>query len=63
MVGLVLAVITRRGNVTVEHFRCRSLEISAERPMHVQLDGDSAGTAKVLRAEIDPLALVIRVPA
>jgi diacylglycerol kinase (ATP) len=56
------SVITRTRNPAVEHARCRSVEIRAERPLHVQLDGDTAGTAKVLRASVDPLALVIRVP-
>jgi diacylglycerol kinase family enzyme len=57
------AVITRRGHATVEHFRCRTIEVRAERPLHAQLDGDPAGTAQLLRASLDPLALVIRVPA
>jgi YegS/Rv2252/BmrU family lipid kinase len=56
------AVITRRGHATVEHFRCRTIEVRADRPLHAQLDGDPAGTARVLRAGVDPLALVIRVP-
>jgi diacylglycerol kinase (ATP) len=56
------AVIARRGHATVEHFRCRTIEIRAERPLHAQLDGDPAGTAQVLRATVDPLALLIRVP-
>jgi diacylglycerol kinase (ATP) len=56
------AVITRRAHPTVEHFQCRSIEVHAERPLHVQLDGDPAGTAQVMRASVDPLALLIRVP-
>jgi diacylglycerol kinase (ATP) len=56
-------VITRTKHSAVEHLRCRSVEITAERPLHVQLDGDTAGTAKVLRASVDPLALIVRVPA
>jgi diacylglycerol kinase family enzyme len=56
------AVITRRSHATVEHFRCRTIEIHAEKPLYAQLDGDPAGTAQVLKASVDPLALVIRVP-
>jgi diacylglycerol kinase (ATP) len=56
------AVITRRPHTTVEHFRCRSIEVRAERPLHAQLDGDPAGIAQYLKAGIDPLALKIRVP-
>jgi diacylglycerol kinase (ATP) len=56
------AVIARRDHSTLEHFRCRSIEVRAERPLHAQLDGDPAGTAQVMRVDVDPLALVIRVP-
>jgi diacylglycerol kinase family enzyme len=56
------AVITRRPHATVEHFQCRSIEVRAERPLHVHLDGDPAGTAQVLKVHVDPLALLIRVP-
>jgi diacylglycerol kinase family enzyme len=56
------AVITRRRHATVEHLRCRKIEIRAEKPLAAQLDGDPAGEAQLLRASVDPLALVIRVP-
>jgi YegS/Rv2252/BmrU family lipid kinase len=56
------AVITRRAHPTVEHFQCRSIEVRAERPLHVQLDGDPAGCAQVLKVHVDPLAVLIRVP-
>lgn len=46
----------------VQHFRCRTLEIRAEKPLAVQLDGDPAGDARVLRAGLDRLGLVIRTP-
>jgi len=58
--GAVVASVvgpSRRSGPVVEHFRCRTVEISAERPLHMQLDGDPAGTARVLRASLDPLAL------
>jgi diacylglycerol kinase family enzyme len=56
------AVITRRRHPTVEHLRCRSIEIRAERPLAAQLDGDPVGEAQVLHVSVDPLALTIRVP-
>ncbi len=59
---VVGAVLTRRDHATVEHFRCRTIEIHADRPMFAQLDGDPAGKAQTLRARVDPLALVVRVP-
>ncbi|GAB3269432.1 diacylglycerol/lipid kinase family protein [Kineosporia babensis] len=61
-VPVVGAVLTRRNHATVEHFRCKTVEIQADRPMFAQLDGDPAGKAQSLRARVDPLALVVRVP-
>jgi diacylglycerol kinase (ATP) len=60
--SLAGAVIARRNHSAVEHFQCRSIEIRTERPLPAQLDGDPAGTARVLRVHVDPLALLIRVP-
>jgi diacylglycerol kinase family enzyme len=62
--AVTAAVLTRsrRGHPVVEHFRCREIEIRAETPQQVQLDGDPTGEARVLRARLDPLALVVRVP-
>jgi diacylglycerol kinase family enzyme len=52
----------RRGHPLVERFRCRRVEIRAETPLHMQLDGDPAGQARVLRASVDPGALLVRAP-
>jgi diacylglycerol kinase (ATP) len=52
----------RRGHPLVERFRCRRVEIRAETPLHVQLDGDPTGRARVLRTSVDPGALLIRTP-
>ena len=62
--AVIAAVLTRsrRGHPVLEHFRCREIEIRAEMPQQVQLDGDPAGEARVLRARVDPLALAVRVP-
>jgi diacylglycerol kinase (ATP) len=62
--AVIGAVLTRsrRGHPVVEHFRCREIEIRAEAPNQVQLDGDPAGEARVLRARLEPLALSVRVP-
>jgi diacylglycerol kinase (ATP) len=46
----------------VQHYRCRVLEIRAEKPLAVQLDGDPAGDARVLRARLDHLDLAVRTP-
>jgi diacylglycerol kinase (ATP) len=61
--GAVIATVvgpSRRSRPVVELLRCRTVEITAERPLHMQLDGDPAGTARVLRAGVDPGALRVR---
>jgi len=52
----------RSNHPVVQHLRCRSIEIRCEKPVHVQLDGDAAESARVLRATVDPGALLVRVP-
>jgi diacylglycerol kinase family enzyme len=56
------AVLTRRDHPTVEHLRCRSIEVRAERALQAQLDGDPAGESQYLKVSVDHLALVVRVP-
>ena len=60
--AVIGAVLTRSrwGHSVVEHFTCRRVEVLAERPLHVQLDGDPAGQARGLRAQVDPGALIVR---
>jgi diacylglycerol kinase family enzyme len=63
--GAVIATVltgSRRDHPVVQHLRCRRIEIRAERPLHVQLDGDPVGTARALRAAVRPGALVVRCP-
>jgi len=54
--------VGRGRNPVVQHFRCRSLEIRAEKPLAIQLDGDPACEARVLRARVDHLGLGVRTP-
>ena len=51
----------RKGHQSVDHQRAASLTIRADRPQEVQIDGDTIGEAKALRAVVRPLALVVRV--
>ena len=67
MVGwaaVTAAVLTRarRGYPMVQHFRCRSVAVRAERPLPIQLDGDPVGTGRMFRAHVEPGTLVVRVP-
>ncbi len=61
--GAVVATVltrSRRGRPVVQHLQCRTVEIQAEKPLHVQLDGDPVGTARVLRARVQPGAMTVR---
>ncbi|WP_211291161.1 diacylglycerol/lipid kinase family protein [Kineococcus xinjiangensis] len=53
----------RRGHPRVEHLRCRRLQVVSASPTEVQLDGDPLGGARRLVVEVDPGALLVRVPA
>lgn len=63
--AVVVAVVSgsRRGHRQVERFRCRQVDIRAERPQPVQVDGDPGGTAHVMRVGVEPLDLLVRTPA
>jgi diacylglycerol kinase family enzyme len=51
----------RKGHKRVDHHRLRSVVIRCDRPEAVQIDGDPVGLALALSAQVDPLALVVRV--
>ena len=53
---------TRRGHERVEHWQARSIVIEADAPQPSQLDGDPIGEVTTLRIQVDPGALVMRVP-
>jgi YegS/Rv2252/BmrU family lipid kinase len=52
----------RRGHQRVEHWQAKSIVIRADAPQPSQLDGDPIGDAQELRIQVDPGALVMRVP-
>lgn len=47
----------------VDHVRGRQIVATVDPPVQVQVDGDVLGKASVVRARVDPGALIIRVPA
>jgi len=51
----------RKGHQRVEHERARTVTVRADRPEQIQLDGDTIGEARALKAVVQPLALVVRV--
>jgi len=62
--AVVTRLVTRsnRGHQRVDYYTCRSLEVTADRPVEVQLDGDTLGRATSLSAQVNPGSLIIRRP-
>lgn len=60
-VGARLVSQRRRGHERVEHLRFRKITVRVDEPCEVQIDGDNVGAAVLLEAQVDPLALVVRV--
>jgi diacylglycerol kinase (ATP) len=56
-------VLTKGGHARVEHIRCRTLEVHTDRPQQAQLDGDTVGLVRAMRARVDPGALLVQMPA
>jgi diacylglycerol kinase (ATP) len=63
-VAVAWRVITRqrRGHQRVEHWQAKSIVIRTDVPQPSQLDGDPIGDAQELHIQVDPAALVMRVP-
>jgi diacylglycerol kinase family enzyme/membrane-associated phospholipid phosphatase len=53
---------TKRTEMYLERFTARKVEITAAVDVQRQLDGDGIGAGKFLCAEVEPGALVVRVP-
>jgi len=64
-VRLTLHVITRRPgpNPRMEHFRARRIHVETERAHPRQIDGDLLPPADSMTVEVEPRALVVRVPS
>ena len=56
-----LASRRRRGHPRVDHYTTTGVEVRADRPQEVQLDGDPIGEARAISAEVVPLSLIVRV--
>ena len=52
----------RRANVRIERFRAKKVSIKSERPHPRELDGETISAGTTFDAEIEPAALVVRVP-
>jgi diacylglycerol kinase family enzyme len=58
-----LASRRRRGHPRVDHYTTTEVQVRADRPQEVQLDGDPIGQARAITAEVVPLSLIVRVGA
>ena len=56
-------LVRKAGHSNIDHLRCRTLRVASERPQEGQLDGDTVGQVRGMRARVDPGALLVRVPA
>lgn len=52
----------RRGHHRVDHRTAREIEVRVNRPVAIQLDGDSLGEASAMSVKVRPSSLVIRRP-
>lgn len=62
--AVVTRLVTRsnRGHQRVDYYTCASLEVTADRPVEVQLDGDTLGQATQMSVRINPGSLIVRRP-
>jgi diacylglycerol kinase (ATP) len=63
-IRLTTRVVTRRHRRDPQLVRLtgRAVKITVDRPDHYQMDGDTAGECRSLEAEVQPGALILRVP-
>ena len=60
-VAAQIASRRRRGHERVDRHTGTFLQVRADRPQEVQLDGDTIGRAEAFSAEVVPASLVVRV--
>jgi YegS/Rv2252/BmrU family lipid kinase len=63
-IRVAVSILTRRrrANVRIERFRAKKVSIKTERPHPRELDGETISAGTTFDAEIEPAALVVRVP-
>lgn len=62
--GVGMSILGRAGKkgLHTEVYQCARIVIESETPIEVQFDGDAHGETTYLEMEVDPLALVMRIP-
>lgn len=63
--AVVTRLVTRssRGHQRVDYYTARTLEVSADAPVQIQLDGDTLGEATAMSVTVNPGSLIVRRPA
>lgn len=63
--AVVTRLVTRssRGHQRVDYYTARTLEVSADAPAQIQLDGDTLGEATAMSVTVNPGSLIVRRPA
>lgn len=63
-VALLTDIITRhhRGHPRLQTFTAASFEVTTDRPVASEIDGDTVGDHRSLTARVEPGALRVRVP-
>ena len=57
-----LATRQRLGHSRVDHFQGQELRVVSDKPVEIELDGDTMGSAIAMRVLVEPGNLIIRVP-
>lgn len=57
-------LVTRQrfGHSRVDHFQAQDVRVVSDKPVEIELDGDTLGTAIAMRVTVDPGSLVVRLP-
>ncbi|WP_237707502.1 diacylglycerol/lipid kinase family protein [Serinicoccus profundi] len=52
----------RIGHRRVEHFQGAEVRVLSDKPVELEIDGDTIGSALAIRVQVDPGSLVVRLP-
>lgn len=58
-----LATRRRFGHSRVDHLHGQEVRVLSERPVEIEIDGDTLGPAVAMRVQVQPGSLVVRLPA
>lgn len=52
----------RKGHQRVDHHTCRQVSVRSDKPVEIQLDGDTLGNASAMEITVNPASLRVRLP-